>query len=457
VFHSVGGRARLTASWQLKAELETPAILAQNNRKPLSLETGARFRAELSHGADKGGAGQAALRLSKIKSDWVDLNALAFSVSIDEGPVVTMRKTGGRLPFALSAALNLATGEASLKFNAKNTPVAPHITLKGPLRPYSRWIPESLDGNLAVTVQTKDLSGKSGMAMLSGAAPVFEANLRGVFQRQSPLGRSSFIVRGEGDAEHARAAELSLSMPQGRLSFNGSVGYRGLDINGRVLVDSFALRAGHPLSGRFLIDTINRTTSLFAETVDISGVELAAVLLVISRETESADFSFSALRFSETGINNETGFSEVNIGRMSGYGFWNWKQNNLDVNFAMDEMIASDLYRMGEAAAAIPELPPALMEEIEKTKFTADAYLSTDFKSLTYNIPTFVAAYRGGGGAAEKTTTAILSISGTESYLTMNEASIITPEGTITASADFEFEDKDDISFRMECTYQDLV
>jgi hypothetical protein len=358
-----------------------------------------------------------------------------------------IEKIGGHLPYALSLSLDLSDGAAALDFSAERFAAYSFATVKGTFRRYSPWIPESVSGRARITTTI-------GAA---DALPLFDINLRGAFRSLSPLGKSTFVIHGTGDTKRARLSQLGLTLPQGSFSFSGSIVYRDIAVNGVVRIDDLVLQEGYPINGEFIVDTQDRTTTLFAETFFLGNVEFSAFNIDMVREEQSAIIGLSALRFRETKIDEETGFGDIRLGRLSSEGFLNWKEKTLDINLALEEMSAKDLLDIAHVFAAVPGLPDMLDDIINGTEFTTDVFVSTDFKSVTYSIPVFVTAYTGKEKNGKSTSvTAVASISGTETHFTILEATINTPDGALNIFADLDFADYNDIYFRTEFSYKDL-
>jgi hypothetical protein len=435
------GRVKLNASWQTEITLSATPVKQINNGQPLSISAGSHTRADFSV-AD--GSGRGTFRFSKIRSDLADIAQTAFTATLEDSRL-TVDKIGGKLPFALSLSLNLDDGATDVRFSAERFAIYSFLTPKGASLRYSPWIPASVSGTARMTMT------------IGAAAPFFDINLRGVFRPQSPLGSSSFVLQGTGDTGSARLSRAGLTLPQGSLFFSGGIVFKELAIDGVFRIDDFVLQEGHPINGEFTIDTQDRTTTLFAETFFLGDVEFSAFNLDVTREEESAVIGVSALRFRETGIDEESGFGDIRLSRLSSDGFLNWKENNLDVNLALEEMSARDLLDIAQVFIAVPELPDMLNDVIEATAFTTDVFVSTDFKSITYSIPVFVTAFTGKEKNGTSTSiTAASSISGTETHFTILESTVVMPDGTLNVFADFDFADLNDIYFSTELLYQDL-
>jgi hypothetical protein len=422
------GRVKLNASWQTKITLSGPSIRQMNDRQPLSASAGSRIRADFSV-AD--GSGRGTVHLAQIRSDLADVPQLAFTATLAENRL-TIEKIGGKLPYALSMSLNLDDGAADIRFSAERFAAYSFMTMKGALRSYRSWIPALISGTarIGTTIGAK------------AAAPVFDVSLHGAFRPQSPIGSSSFLILGTGDTNRARLSRAELTTPQGNFFFSGNVTFKNLAVNGVFRAADFMLQEGYPINGEFTIDTQDRTTTFFAETLFLGDVEFSAFNLDVTREEQSAIIGVSALRFRETNIDEETGFGDIRLGRLSSEGFLNWKENNLDLNLALEEMSAQDLLAIARVFANVPELPDMLDDVINGTEFTTDVFVSTDFKSITYSIPVFVTAYTGKEKNGKPVAvTAASSISGTETHFTIVESTIITPDGTLNVFADFDFAD----------------
>jgi hypothetical protein len=453
------GRVKFTASWKTEGSVSSDPVKQLNNREPLSVEAGVRLRADFSV-AD--GSGRGTIRLSNIRSSLLDVSQAAFTATLVDRQL-SVEKIGGRLPYALSMELDLESGAAAVNFSAERFAVYSFAALKGPLRRYAPWIPAVISGTARVTTTLG-----ADMELLY---PAFDVKVSGVFRRQSPIGASVFVVQGTGDTRRARFSRLGLTLPQdglsagfplqGDLSFSGSIVYQDIELDGVLRVEDLTMRESHPISGEFIVDTQDATTTLFAETFFLGNVEFSAFNVDITREEQSAIIGVSALRFRETAINEdtgeETGFGGIRLGRLSSEGFLNWKENSLDLNLTLEEIVAQDLLDIAGVFADVPELPDMLNDVIEGTAFTTDVFVSTDFKSITYNIPVFVAAYTGKEKNGKSTSiTAVSSIFGTETSFSIVESTVNMPDGTLNVSADFDFADYNDILFRTEFTYKDL-
>jgi hypothetical protein len=434
------GRVKLNASLQMETSVSSAAINRMNNRRPLAASTALQARFDFSV---EDGSGRGTFRLSKIRSDFADLAQLALTATLENRHLM-VEKIGGSVPYALSFGLDLDNGAADVDFSAERFTIRSYVTLKGAMRQYAPWIPDSVSGTTRIT-------------MTLGASPAFDVNLRGAFRQQSPIGSSSFVVRGRGDTVRARLSQLTLSTPQGDFGFSGNIEYRDIAVNGIFRVNNFEVHEGRPINGEFAIDTHDRTTTFFAETFFLGGVEFSAFNLEVTREERSAIIGISALRFYETGVDEETGFGDMRLGRLSSEGFFNWRENILDLSLALEEMPVKDLLDIAHVFVDVPELPDMADDVIAGTEFTVDVFVSTDFESITYSVPVFVMAYTGKEKNGKSTSiTAAASISGTETHFTVVESTVNLPDGALNVFADFDFSDYNDIFFRAEFLYKDL-
>jgi hypothetical protein len=447
------GRVKLGASWKADGSFSNAQVKKINNREPLAVGVEGRLRADFSVSGD---SGRGTLRLSNIRSSLLDVPQLAFSLTFAEQRL-SLEKTGGRLPYALSMNVDLETGEVAADFSAERFAVYSFATPKGAFRHFAPWFPAALSGTARVTA-TLD-------ADMKPTAPRFDVALNGAFRRQSPIGASVFVIQGAGNSRQAWVSRLGVTMPQdgplfkGELSFDGAVVYRDLAVDGVFRIKDFMIREGRPITGEFIIDTYGRTTTFFAETFLLGDVEFSAFNIDVTREEESAIIGVSALRFREIPNEggDEAGFGDIRIGRLSSEGFFNWQENRLDFNLTLDEMPAEDLFDIADVFASMPKLPDMLNNIVEGTAFTAVVYGSTDFKSVTYNVPVFVTAYTGKEKNGKSTSvTARFSIFGTETRFSIDDSTVNMPDGMLNVSADFDFADFDDILFNAELTYKDL-
>jgi hypothetical protein len=455
------GRLQLNAAWQMDAELSAAEVKRLNNRKPLSINGSARFRADFSV-AD--GSGRGTIRFSKIRSGLVDIPRIAFTAVLDNNRL-SAQKIGGSLPYALSLDVDWENSAADIRFAAERFAVRQAFVLKGAFRQYDRWLPSSISGTAGATVALRPHAGRQP-GQESGQQPgrqpgqkpfTFQASLRGTLPRQFPMGASSFEIEGSGDSVRAQFSRLALTLPKGGFSFEGSVVYADIAAYGVFSIDRFALREGQPITGTFVIDTQNRTTTLFAESLFLGDVEFSAFNLEITREEHFAIIGVSALRFRETGIDEESGFGDVRLGRISSEGFLNWKERDLDATLTLEEISAKDLVDVARVFAGIPELPDMLNDVVEQTAFTTDISVITDFKSITYSVPTFVTAYTGKEKNGKAVSiTAVSSISGSETNLSLINSTINLPDGALSVTSDFDFADLNDIVFGAEFAYRDL-
>jgi hypothetical protein len=447
------GRVKLAASGKLDGSISIVPAGKANHREPLSVEAGIRVQADFSAAE---GSGRGTIRLSGIRSSLLDVSRMAFTATL-AGRQLSVEKIGGKLPYALSMNLDLESGAASVDFSAERFAVYSFAALKGDFRRYAPWIPAVISGRARMTATLG----------AEPADPAFDVRISGAFRRQSPIGASAFVIQGTGDVRRARFSRLGLTLPQeglsagfplqGAFSFSGNVAYRGLALNGVFRVEDVMMREGRPISAEFIVDTQSATTTFFAETLFLGGIEFSAFNLDITREEQSAIIGVSALRFRETAIDEETGFGDIRLGRLSSEGFLNWKENILDINLALEEISAQDLLAIARVFAEVPELPDTLNDVIEGTAFTTDVFVSTDFKSVTYSVPVFVTAYTGKEKNGKSTSiTAVSSIFGTESHFSIVDSTVNMPDGALNVSADFDFSDHNDILFRTEFTYKDL-
>ena len=207
--------------------------------------------------------------------------------------------------------------------------------------------------------------------------------------------------------------------------------FKTLQLSGIAELTQFLLPNGKNISTEIYFDPLDKSGfMIFSPQLFIGEKALTALQARVMPRDDSIDFDLEVNDYSH--INDSQGFSQGTIKLDGSYLTQsNYVQTSLSLNtIYLDTVlgIAQQILMPKEAA-----LIESAISSVDGFVFTGDAYLSTDLKSLSYNIPYLVLA-----NSKKDNQVLLLALNGNESSIQLNNFYLIYDSFALDATASLD-------------------
>lgn len=198
-------------------------------------------------------------------------------------------------------------------------------------------------------------------------------------------------------------------------------------ISGFAEIQNYTLPNGKQISTELYFDPLNKGFMLFSPQIFIGEKALTALQLSVIPQKDSYDFDFEVSDYSHI-ESDERGSIKIEGSYL------------LDSNYVQTNAVLDRIY-LDTVAELVQQVIP--LEQAEKISdavpvlssyaLSGDLYFSTDFKSISYNVPYIIAAHTG-----DKVQYLMLSGNGNEQTVQLDSLSLIIGQYAVTASASLD-------------------
>ncbi|MDR2864813.1 MAG: translocation/assembly module TamB [Spirochaetaceae bacterium] len=345
---------------------------------------------------------------------------------------MSVQKIDDKLPYDISFIARFSNSFFYTTLIADNFSLSDTITLKGRMAPYNAWLAARFKG--------------SGFLSIAKDQRInYRTDFTGSLPESAPLGTGTFTLDASGNEKSIHFKTLKLILSRGMVSYTGSFIFSSLSPNGILGFENFYFGengengTSSPVSGDFLCSSQAHRISIFADELKIGDTNLSAFDIEMIRNKENWLISLSALRF-----NNVESYEEVSVSRINAEADFNIKHNSLSLSGNLDSFALNDLINIGGIPFEFPQRNGFLQNFTGDIFVTMDISLFTDFKSMTYKIPHFVAAYHGASDII-----VLASISGSDKLFELSECHI-SYDGEIDLKAKADYSNLNKITFDAE-------
>lgn len=215
--------------------------------------------------------------------------------------------------------------------------------------------------------------------------------------------------------------------------------YRGLKLDGELNVLRYNLPNGNIISSKIFFDNLSRGFSIFAPKVYIGSKVLTGMQASIIPLSDSIDFEFEVTDYSESQNPEET-VTEKGIITIDGSYLQksNYLQTNVSLNTLSIKSIIEYVQQLVPASAA--SSLTGIAGFTEPYVFSGDVYLSSDLKSVSYNVPYIIVA-----NTQQDNQYLFASLDGNEQNIQLNRFDLILGSfaTNITGAVDIDPQTKD--------------
>lgn len=173
--------------------------------------------------------------------------------------------------------------------------------------------------------------------------------------------------------------------------------YRGLKLDGVFDIQRFTLPNGNNVSSKVYVDPLGKGFMIFSPEVNLGNKTLTGMEAKILPQKDSIDFEFEVSDYKnmeETVTSEQTDLTQTMMGKVEIDGSYLLSSNYAQANVSLNSLSIQSILEY------VQELVPAgVSESLEGVKnftqpylFTGDVYLSSDLKSVSYNVPYVIVA-----------------------------------------------------------------
>lgn len=221
-----------------------------------------------------------------------------------------------------------------------------------------------------------------------------------------------------GNTDFIRLSSFDVKGDMGRVNGKLSYKYGTLQIEGLIGIDDLHLPNGKTVSSEIYIDPIKDGFTFFSPSIQLGNKALAGMQSHVHLLSDSIDFDFEVSDYSKVTDGNSDGV----IGVIKLAGSYLNESNYVQTNISLNSISLGSV--MEFIREAVPkdaaETVDGFVETADPYIFTGDVYFSTDFKSVSYNIPYVLVA-----NTREGNQYLFVSASGNEQSFQLNRFDLI--------------------------------
>ena len=207
--------------------------------------------------------------------------------------------------------------------------------------------------------------------------------------------------------------------------------FKDMKLSGTASLPYFILPNGKSISSELYIDALEKGFMIFSPQLCIGDKLLASLQFNLLPNGDSLYYDFEAADFAHA-MEGEPGIIKLN-------GSFLPKNRYAEANVMFHNLFADSI--MDFSAEFLNEDRSQTIRKISTslntTVFSGDMYLSSDFKSLSYNVPYIIVA-----DSMKENRSLLLSFGGNEQSLTVNKFNAIFGKINLNASASFDVDRK---------------
>ena len=336
-------------------------------------------------------------------------------------------------PFSIKAAYNLDTQKATVLLDTEK------------LNPLSVV---SMSGKSEITKKLKDMQFTTSsqveldtavLAELAGgkkASDFVKYKSKGSFNVPSSLFPGGAVIRYSvnGDDKKVNVTGLSAEGKKILADCGLSFAFKNMQLSGSVNLSKYVLPNGSEISTEVFFDPLAKGFMLFSPQVFLGEKSLTAVQAKVLPQKDSVDFELELSDYYSYDSGGQYDSGEPGVISLSGSYLTASKfiQSGISMNRIY---VRSVLELVGEMLDRTQkEKLEKVMEYVTPYMFTGDLYVSTNFSSLSYNLPYLVLA-----NTSKENQLLFISVNGNEQNISLDRFDLIFGKIALNATAGLEF------------------
>lgn len=378
---------------------------------PLEISSGLRLQAVVSEDLE---GSIARFQLTSANGDKFSLNGLDFAADFSDD-VFSCKVFSAGVPFSIFCGFDTKIHNLEVALNAKRFDPFDFITLKDKKSPVNKALGSYLSGSYKVSygLDSKDLT-----YFANGALHVSDKLFAGGID-------ASYNVFGT--LAKVSVNNLVCTSPMFDFDFTGSFDIKNLSPQGEIFINRVALPSGKDLSAEIYVDRLSKGFICFIPQLIAGEDFLTALQLTCIPQKGSLDFAFEAYDYSH--------FESENPGKIAASGSVLFEEKTfLQTSVSLESVFLSGILKYASNFMKNPESLENLSKGfLSPYIMTLDLYASTDFSTVSYNLPYAVVA-----NTQKDDEMLLLSLDGNETTVQVSRLDITAfgQEFTSTISAD---------------------
>lgn len=340
-------------------------------------------------------------------------------------------------PYGVEASWNMETGAVHAELNAEDFDPFAVIKLKNKSKSLDKVKGTRIDGHYGVDLVLGDNAVASLQYNVDGSVYLPPGILKDELE---------VSVAAEGDLSRVSVSDLQVVTKAFSVNYYGDVNIEALNLSGYLKLGHYLLPSGKRLEGEFYIEDLQHGFSAFSPQFMLGDVPLTGVQLECVPGDKSADISLSVYDYShaEAGV---PGHIQLDGSLLYG------DERFLQASFYLENEFVDNLLRYADNVLPPDKaIDPSLLEKVSPYILTCEAYGSTDFDSLSFNVPYVVVA-----NTQKDNEMLLVSLDGNETTAQISQLELLYAgqqlSATVNADAD---DDYSEIFFSTDFTLNDV-
>jgi len=222
--------------------------------------------------------------------------------------------------------------------------------------------------------------------------------------------------------------------------------FKTMQLSGLAELPYFVLPNGNVISTEVYFDPLNKGFMAFAPQMFLGNKALTALQLSLMPQTDSYDFTFEAYDYSNI-ESGEPGTVQID-------GSYLAKSKYFQSSVTLNSLYVSSIAEFGGQAVA--EKLAGIFGTVAKTAegfmLSGDAYVSTDLKSLSYNVPYILVA-----NTKQDNQVLMVSANGNEQEINLDQLNLVYGKYAFGASASVDLnQETKDVFFDTDLVFENV-
>lgn len=309
----------------------------------------------------------AVARLFDLHAGDIAVDRVNFLVTFKDS-LVSARTTQTPLPLMARADYDMAAREARAEFHTKNLALSSFYSP----RSQSAALKKILSSSVTLDMSARRSFGENILA--------YESSGKAELPRDSGGGEISYALSGDGRS--LRLKRLDARSPALDMDAELSLDFERLNVSGFIGARKVSLPGGVEAGAEFLFDPLDRGFVCMAPQISIGSVSLNAMELSVIPRGDSVDFGFEVSDYSHSEDADEPGRITLDGSYLSKTRYvqaaLTAQRFFVDTALKLSSMFIKESARK-KFSPFIPLFKPYML--------AGEMYLSSDMKSLSYNMP----------------------------------------------------------------------
>jgi len=357
--------------------------------------------------------------------EFLDIRSLSFEF-LYKNNIFTVRTLGENGKYNGSFVFNTETMNMSVEVGCRNFMPSELFIFSGAYKNVNSLLSMAVTGGASFNFE------KSG-------AVRYNVNFSGLDTVKKD---KNFVVNLHGGEESIVVDDFHFSISQtsaeklfhGNFGFSGSMGFTDFSPEGTVFFENFSVSGKDDINAVLTVSNSGNEIRVWGDTLKFSQSSFHD--LDIFLYPSEGDLGVTASVFCE------------NEGSLSLEAAFVYDPRQLDVSLSFDSFLFTDIVEIYRPFSNNTNLRGIGKSFIRNASITADSFFSTDFDKIVYNAPNIV--------IKDDNIEGLLSLSGTDRQITLNESVFTRNETDFYVSANVNFSNPNDLVFSFNANFLDL-